>query len=246
MKERGSAGKGWGMFVTVVLRYTTPNQNPSIMPGTEVPQESSFAAASENQVTGLRCENPSRRTAAAASGLRGAAGQGHGEALLCRHQSKNRGGGGVGGHFRRLRRRRGGRPLFHGSTGSSTGSSTSGGGGGGSHGHDDHNHGPAQDGLLGLNPDNKNGAAGGDPGRLAAAAGAGAAVVAATAAAGETSSSSHGGHSHGGGMGHSHAHFHVDVASLKTRPALIRCLLRCGGGCGRGGGNCSSSVVGVV
>ncbi|CAM9329290.1 unnamed protein product [Pylaiella littoralis] len=183
------------------------------------------AASFRGQVTGLRCENPSRRTAAAASGLRGAAGQGHGEALLCRHQSKNGGGGGVGGHFRRLRRRRGCRPLFHGSTGSSTGSSTSGGGGGGSHGHDDHNHGPAQDGLLGLNPDNKNGAAGGDPGRLAAAAGAGAAVVAATAAAGETSSPSHGGHSHGGGMGHSHAHFHVDVASLKTRPALIRLFL---------------------
>lgn len=110
-------------------------------------------------------------------------------------------GSGGGGHFRRFRRRRGVRPLFH-----------------GSHGHDDHNHGPSQDGLINLNIGNDKSGASGDPGRLATA-GAGAAVV----AAGETSSSSHGGHSHGGGMGHSHAHFHIDVASLKTRPTLIRC-----------------------
>lgn len=41
---------------------------------------------------------------------------------------------------------------------------------------------------------------------------------------------SHGGHSHGGGHGHSHAHFHVDVASLKTRPTLIRLVRRLHGG----------------
>ncbi|CAM9746142.1 unnamed protein product, partial [Ectocarpus sp. 4 AP-2014] len=129
----------------------------------------------------------------AASATAAAAGEhGHGRGAGLRRQDEEADCGDEGGrYFRRLRRRRrGGGPLFH-----------------GGQGHDDHNHGPAQDGLLSIN----HGAAGG--------AGGGASL-----ALGDTLSSSHGGHSHGGGTGHSHshAHFHVDMATLKKRPTLIR------------------------
>ncbi|CAM9312395.1 unnamed protein product, partial [Ectocarpus fasciculatus] len=135
----------------------------------------------------------SRAAAAAAAAAAAVEEHGHSSrgAGLRRRDDDGNGRGEGDRYFRRLRRRRrGGGPLFH-----------------GSHGHDDHNHGPAQDGLVNINHS--------------------AAGPAASLAVGDTVSPSHGGHSHGGGMGHSHshAHFHVDMATLKKRPTLIRLFL---------------------